>query len=86
MKSAGIVYATNEVAYVRHNAQKIPANTNEKMRRLELDKGIAHFEDEVVPEAEIDDAANSEIMSLFASLSSQMLLQLIGLQSKNSAK
>lgn len=65
MKTSAIVYATNGIAYIRHGAQKIPANTPEKMRRLELDKGIAHFEDELVPEAEMVDAAESEIMKLF---------------------
>lgn len=65
MKTSAIVYATNGVAYIRHGAQKIPANTPEKMRRLELDKGIAHFEDELVPEAEMVDAVESEIMKLF---------------------
>lgn len=67
MKTATIVYATNGIAYVRHNAQKIPVNTPEKKRRLELDKGIAHFEDEIVPEAEVSDAIESEIMKLFIS-------------------
>lgn len=65
MKTSAIVYATNGIAYIRHGAQKIPANTPEKMRRLELDKGIAHFEDELVPEAEMVDAVESEIMKLF---------------------
>ena len=67
MKTAAIVYATNSTAYIRYNAQKIPANTAEKIKRLELDKGIAHFEDEIVPEAEITDATESEIMQLFIS-------------------
>lgn len=65
MKTSAIVYATNSVAYIRHGAQKIPVNTPEKKRRLELDKGIAHFEDELVPEAEMVDAVESEIMKLF---------------------
>ena len=66
LKSAAIVYATNNKVYVRHNAQKIPIDTDEKMRRLELDKGIAHFEDEVIPETEVSDAVESEVMKLFA--------------------
>lgn len=66
MKTASIVYATDGIAYVRHNAQKDPANTSEKLRRLELDKGIAQFENEIIPDANIEDATNSEIMGIFA--------------------
>ena len=61
MKTATIVNATDGIPYVRHNAQKDPANTPEKLRRLQLDKGIAQFENEV------EEAVNSAIMELFSS-------------------
>ena len=67
MKTATIVNATDGIPYVRHNAQKDPANTPEKLRRLQLDKGIAQFENEVVPETQIEEAVNSAIMELFSS-------------------
>ena len=66
MKTATIVYATDGIAYVRHNAQKDPANTSEKLRRLQLDKGIAQFENEIVPEAQMEDAVGSGIMDIFS--------------------
>lgn len=66
MKTATIVYATDGVPYIRHNAQKDPANTPEKLRRLELDKGIAQFENEIIPESQIEDAINSSIMDIFS--------------------
>ncbi|WP_066649232.1 ATP-binding protein [Christensenella timonensis] len=67
MKTAAIVYATDGTAYVRHNAQNDPANTPEKLRRLELDKGIAQFENESIPEAMLVDATASKIMDFFSS-------------------
>ena len=66
MKTATIVNATDGIPYIRHNAQKDPANTPEKLRRLQLDKGIAQFENEIVPEAQIREAIDSEIMELFS--------------------
>jgi putative transcriptional regulator len=66
MKAAAIIYATDNVAYVRHNAQKDPANTPEKLRRLELDKGVVQFENEPVLETQIEDAVSSTIMDKFA--------------------
>lgn len=66
MKTATIVYATDGIAYVRHNAQKDPANTPEKLKRLELDKGIAQFENEIVLESELKDAIESNIMGVFS--------------------
>ena len=66
LKTAAIVYATNGMAYVRKNAQKLPVDSSEKIRRLELDKGIAHFEDEVLPDTFVNDAIESDIMALFA--------------------
>lgn len=66
MKTAVIVYATNGMPYVRHNAQKDPVNTPEKLKRLQLDKGMAQFENELVMETQIEDAATSQIMDIFS--------------------
>ena len=45
-KSKGIVSATDGYAYVRNNAQNIRVDTDDKKRRLQLDKGVVSFEDE----------------------------------------
>lgn len=47
-KTRQIVRATDGIAYVRRGAQKLPASTPEALRRLELDKGVATYEDELV--------------------------------------
>lgn len=60
MKTATIVYSTDSTAYVRHNAQNDPVNSEEKLRRLQLDKGIAQFENETVSNTSLENAAESE--------------------------
>ena len=57
-KSKDIIKATNGQPYVRKGAQKLPVNTPDAVRRLELDKGIISFEDETV-NASIESVANS---------------------------
>jgi len=47
-KSGGIVRATDGTPYVRRNAQNLPVETDEALRRLELDKGIISFEDNTI--------------------------------------
>jgi len=47
-KTRSVMYASNKVAYLRRGAQNLPMNTPEKIRRLELTKGIASFESETV--------------------------------------
>lgn len=64
-KTKPIIYATDGIAYIRHNAQNLPVNTDEKIRRLELDKGIVSFEDETISETSFDDISNSEILTNF---------------------
>lgn len=65
-KTQAIVFCTDKkIAYVRKGAQNIPVDTPEKMRRLELDKGISSFEDEIVAESMIEDASESEIYKMF---------------------
>ncbi|RGB67894.1 ATP-dependent DNA helicase RecG [Harryflintia acetispora] len=62
MKSGSIVFATNGMPYIRRGAQKLPIDTPEKLRRLELDKGIAQFENEPVAEASITDLTESKVL------------------------
>ena len=50
---------------VRKGAQNLRVDSPEKKRRLELDKGIVSFEDEVVAESMIKDASESEIYKMF---------------------
>lgn len=47
-KTQSIVSASNTVSYLRRGAQSLPQNTPEKIRRLELSKGILSFESEQV--------------------------------------
>jgi ATP-dependent DNA helicase RecG len=46
-KTKGIVKASDKYPYIRRGAQSLVVNTPEKLRRLELAKGIASFEDEL---------------------------------------
>lgn len=64
-KTKPIIRATDGIAYIRHNAQNLPVNTDEKIRRLELDKGIISFEDETISETSLDDVSNSEVLKNF---------------------
>ena len=40
-KTQTIIYASDKKAYVRHGVQNLPCNTDEKLLRLKMDKGIA---------------------------------------------
>ncbi len=44
-KSQEIVFTTDDKIYTRKGAQSLPVDTDEKRRRLELDKGITSYED-----------------------------------------
>lgn len=57
-KTRQVVRATNGIPYVRRGAQKLPVNGDEALRRLELDKGIASYEDETI-RAPLDLTTNS---------------------------
>lgn len=57
-KTRQIVLATDGTAYVRRGAQKLPVIGSEAIKRLELDKGIATYEDETV-RAPLDAISNS---------------------------
>lgn len=47
-KTRDIKRATDGVPYLRRGAQSLPIDTPEKLRRLELDKGVASFESDTV--------------------------------------
>jgi len=47
-KTQSVVKASNGIPYLRRGAQSLPMNTPEKVRRLELAKGITSFETESV--------------------------------------
>ena len=64
-KSSGIVYTTDKKIYIRKGAQSLPVDTDEKKRRLELDKGISSYEDETIRRSTINDAIDSAIFKNF---------------------
>ena len=65
-KTQSIVYCTDgKIPYVRKGAQNLPCDTLEKIRRLELDKGISSFEKEVVAESDFSDVDNSAVWEKF---------------------
>ncbi len=64
-KTQAIIYATSGMVYIRKGAQKLPINSPEKLRRLELDKGIIQFENEIVNESSSEDILESEIYLKF---------------------
>lgn len=65
-KTQSIVYCTDgRIPYVRKGAQNLPCDTPEKIRRLELDKGISSFENEVVAESDLSDVKDSIVWKTF---------------------
>ena len=65
-KTQSIVKTTDGKIFIRKGAQNLPVNTPEKLRRLELDKGITSFENEPVEDSDINDAVSSEAYKLFS--------------------
>lgn len=63
-KTLDIKVASNEKPYIRRSAQTLPVDSKEALRRLELDKGIASFEDETVA-VEQKVVTNSEVVLRF---------------------
>ncbi len=64
-KTLSIVPTADNKIYVRKGAQNLPVDTEEKKRRLELDKGITSYEDEPIAQSRISDATESEVYRLF---------------------
>lgn len=65
-KTQKIIYASDKTAYVRHGVQNLPCDTDEKLMRLHLDKGLSSFEDEYT-QSNMDDLKNSKILLDFLS-------------------
>ena len=65
-KTQAIVYTTDKKVFIRKGAQSLPVDTPEKMRRLELDKGITSYENEPVGDSQIDDVIASDIYKIFS--------------------
>jgi len=63
-KTQEVKEATNDKPYIRRGAQKLPADSDEARRRLELDKGVRSFEDRTV-QVEPNIITNSEIIIKF---------------------
>jgi ATP-dependent DNA helicase RecG len=47
-KTQGAIFASNKIPYIRRGAQSLPVNTPEKLKRLEMAKGVISFETELV--------------------------------------
>jgi ATP-dependent DNA helicase RecG len=65
-KTRGVILASNNIPYLRHNAQSLPQNTIELRRRLEYAKGVHSFENEIT-HADLSVVVESEIVSEFIS-------------------
>lgn len=65
-KTQKIIYASDGKAYVRHGVQNTPCDTDEKLMRLHLDKGLSSYEDEYT-QSNLDDLKNSEVLCNFLS-------------------
>lgn len=64
-KTNSIVRTTDDKIFVRKGAQSLPVDTPEKIRRLELDKGITSYENETIGESEITDVTEAEVFKKF---------------------
>lgn len=65
-KTQSIIKTPDNKIYIRKGAQSLPVDTPEKLRRLELDKGITSYENEPVGESQISDATDSDVFSFFS--------------------
>ena len=63
-KTHNIVYASDSKAYVRHGVQNLPCDSDEKLMRLMLDKGLSSFEDEFT-QSNLDDIKDSSVLLEF---------------------
>lgn len=63
-KTNTIIKASDGKAYVRYGVQNLPCDTPEKMLRLQLDKGVASYEDEIT-QGVFDDIKDSSVLLNF---------------------
>lgn len=47
-KTQSVMFASNKIPYIRRGASSLPVNTPEKLKRLEMSKGIVSFEIELL--------------------------------------
>ena len=66
-KTNAVIHTADNKIFIRKGAQCLPVNTPEKIKRLELDKGITSYENETVRESELTDATESEVYQRFSS-------------------
>lgn len=64
LKTREIMKASDGTPYLRRGAQNLPIDTPGKLRRLELDKGVASFETETV-DADLELVSNSVVLLQF---------------------
>ncbi len=65
LKSNKIVKSTDGSVWIRKGAQNLKCDNPEKMRRLEIDKGIFLYENEIVQDSELKNAIDSNIYAFF---------------------
>ncbi len=70
-KTKKIIYASDNVAYVRHGVQNLPCDNDEKIVRLHLDKGLMSYEDEMT-QINLDEIKDSNVLRDFLSVTAPM--------------
>lgn len=63
-KTQTIIYASDGKAYIRHGVQNLPCNTDEKLLKLRMDKGVASYEDEYT-QCVFDEIKGSKVLDSF---------------------
>ena len=63
-KTQTIIYASDGKAYVRHGVQNLPCNTDDKLLRLKMDKGVSSYEDEFT-QCVFDEIKASKVLESF---------------------
>ena len=63
-KCARIIYSTDHIAYKRIGTQCLPCKSADEIRRLELEKGISSYEDDVTKHT-FDNIKNSSVLTNF---------------------
>ena len=65
-RAKDIINASDGIPYIRRGAQSLPVNSEEKMKRLQFDKGLTSFEIETL-DAEIERMTESETTEKYLS-------------------
>jgi ATP-dependent DNA helicase RecG len=67
LKTQDIKRASDNIPYIRRGAASLPVNTNEKLKRLEFEKGISSFENERVSDADSELITESSATDMLTS-------------------